>query len=120
MASRPEEYLRSSSKIQQLIKLTLAIQKCIPKKYSNHLTALFKRHPEVIDHHELTLTIAELGDIWQCPTTESVARRLHLMTHKSQGAMTYEVREESPGPNNLVLLTFSVPANVEGALQNGR
>ena len=120
MAIRPEDYLRSSTKIQQLIKLTLAVRKGIPKKYWNNLHALFKAHPEVIETHQLALSMAELGDIWQCPTIESVVRRLHLMTHKSQGAMTYEVQDGSPGPGTIVHLTFSVPANVEGVQKHGQ
>ena len=42
--------------MQQLVRLTLAVRAQLPKKYWTQLHAVFKRHPEVIETHQLTLT----------------------------------------------------------------
>jgi hypothetical protein len=118
MAVAREAYFRDQTRIWQLIRLTQAIQARIPKVHHRRLVTLFKAHPEVIDTHQLTLSTAELGLLWRCPAAQ-VARVLHLMTRGSQGAMTYRIAEGSPGPGNLVQLTFTVPDAGQGGPKHG-
>ena len=114
-----ERYLSNSTHMQHVIRLTLAVRAQLPKKYQTQLHALFKQYPEVIEMHQLTLTSAELGDLWQCPVME-LPRLLHLMTRRSHGTMTYEMQVGSPGVGATIHLTFHVPEDVQGGPRDGQ
>jgi hypothetical protein len=108
-----ERYLGNSTHIQHVIRLTLAVRAQLPKKYWEKLQLLFKYHPEVIERHQLTLSIAELGTVWHCPIAE-LPRLLHLMTRPSHGTMTYEIQIGEPGTDDTIQLTFTVPMDAQG------
>ena len=119
MMTERERYLMNSTHMQHLIRLTLAVQAQIPKKYWTKLQTLFKYHPEVIERHQLTLSLTELHDLWQCPVLE-LPRLLHLMTCRSHGKMTYQIEPGPPGMGDMIQLTFTVPMDAQGGQCDGR
>ena len=119
MMTERERYLANSTHMQHVIRLTLAVRARIPKKYWTRLHTLFKCHPEVIERHQLTLSMTELHDLWPCPVME-LPRLLHLMTRGSHGTMTYERQVGSPGVGDTMHLTFHVPEDVQGGPRDGQ
>ena len=114
-----ERYLGNSTNMRHLVRLTLAVRAQLPKKYRTQLHTLFKCHPEVIETHQLTLTSAELRDLWQSPV-DALPRLLALMTRGSHGTMTYEMQAGSPGVGDTIQLTFTVPVDVQGGHKDGQ
>ena len=108
-----ERYLSNSTHMQHLIRLTLAVRAQLPKKYQTQLHALFKQYPEVIEMHQLMLSMTELCNLWHCPVAE-LPRLLHLMTRRSHGTMTYEMQAGSPVMGDTIQLTFTVPVDPQG------
>ena len=108
-----ERYLGNSTHMQHLIRLTLAVRAQLPKKYQTQLHALFKQYPEVIEMHQLTLSMTELCDLWQSPV-DALPRLLDLMTRRSHGTMTYEIQAGPPGVGDTIQLTFTVPVDPQG------
>jgi hypothetical protein len=119
MMTNRERYLGNSTNMRHLVRLTLAVRAQLPKKYWGKLHAVFKHHPEVIETHQLTLTMTELRLLWRCPVVE-LPRLLDLMTRGSHGTMTYEIQAGQPGIGDTIQLTFHVPVDIQGGKRDGR
>ena len=75
--------------------------------------------PEVIEMHQLTLSMTELCNLWHCPVVE-LPRLLDLMTRRSHGTMTYGIQAGQPGVGDTIHLTFTVPVDVQGGHTDGQ
>jgi hypothetical protein len=88
--------------------LTVAVQRCLPKKYAPAVLALFRAHPEVLVTRTLRLSTAELRLLWRCRAAD-LPHRLALMRRGSKGALTFHLEEGAPGLGPTVHLCFNVP-----------
>ena len=103
-------YRKDERKMQHLIDMTKAVLARIPKKYEEHLIALFRHFPDASETQTVESTAAYLGLIWHCGP-EEVPRLLHLMTVRSRGAMTYRIGDPQCclGATIQIQLTIDIP-----------